>query len=282
MTVPKDVLIQEAVQALGLKDLGPIGAVGGQKAVRLVDAASGERQVLKVIAVDFATDEALKRAEREVSLLRSIANANVVLVKSELVELGSPPYGAAWVEEYLDGDDFGAIVGADPWSWDATRSMGIDVCNGLAEAHQRSVIHRDLSANNIRRLSDGSYKVLDFGFARHTLLSGVTVAGQPGTPGFLSPEHLNSYSGGPMKMSDVFQVGNLMYRALTGVLPIPYAGDDFEYVERVRRAAVTPLQTLRPDLSDDQASVVMRALHPQPARRFLDAAALRNALIGTP
>jgi serine/threonine-protein kinase len=282
MTVPNDALIQEAVEALALTDLGPIGAVGGQKAVRLVDAPNGERQVLKVIAVDFTTDEALKRAEREVSLLRSIANPNVVLVTSELVELGSPPHGAAWVEEYLDGEDFGAIVGTAPWSWAATRLMGIDVCNGLAEAHLRSVIHRDLSANNIRRLSDGTYKVLDFGFARHTLLSGVTIAGQPGTPGFLSPEHLNSYSGGPMKMSDVFQVGNLMYRALTGVLPLPYAGDDFEYIDRVRRAALTPLQTLRPDLSEDQAGVVMRALHPQPARRFLDAAALRNALIGTP
>lgn len=282
MTVPDDALIQEAVEALELRDLGPIGAVGGQKAVRLVDAPNGERQVLKVIAVDFATDEALKRAEREVSLLRSISNPNVVLVRSELVELGSPPRGAAWVEEYLDGEDFGAIVGTDPWSWDAVRLMGIDVCNGLAEAHQRSVIHRDLSANNIRRLSDGTYRVLDFGFARHTLLSGVTVAGQPGTPGFLSPEHLNSYSGGPMKMSDVFQVGNLMYRALAGTLPLPYTGDDFDYVERVRRAAVPPLQTVRPDLSADQAALVMRALHAQPARRFLDAAALRNALIGTP
>jgi serine/threonine protein kinase len=151
----------------------------------------------------------------------------------------------------------------------------------VADAHARSVIHRDLSANNIRQLSSGTYKVLDFGFARFTLLTGITFAGQPGTPGYLTPEHINSWSGGPMQMSDVFQVGNLLYRALAAVLPIPYAGNDADYIDRLRRASMTPLSALRPDLTPGQVAVVMRALHPQPARRFINAAALRDALLGT-
>lgn len=85
-----------------------------------------------------------------------------------------------------------------------------------------------------------------------------------------------------MPMSDVFQVGILMYAALTGVLPFAYTGDDNEYFERLKRGAMTPLETLRPDLQPDQVAVVVRALHPQPARRFLNAAALRDALRGAP
>jgi serine/threonine-protein kinase len=277
MTVADYTLVGEAVAALGLTDDGPIGAVGGQKAVRRV-SRDGRAFVLKVVALEFTTDETLKRAEREVLLLASIDNPNVVKVESELVELGSPVHGAAWVEEYLDGDDLGNLLDGTRWSWDDAKAMGVQVANGLAAGHEKAVIHRDLSANNVRRLANGAYKVLDFGFARHTLRSGLTVAGQPGTRGYLSPEHLNSYSGGPMQMSDVFQVGILMYTALSGVSPYPWTGDDHEYMSRLQSGAMRPLGDHRPDLSSAQLAAVQRALHPQPARRFRNAGALRDAL----
>lgn len=280
MTVADDDLVSEAVAALALTDEGPIGAIAGQKAVRRV-SRDGQTFVLKVVALEFTTDETLKRAEREVQLLASIDNPNVVKVKSDLVELGSPVHAAAWIEEYLDGDDLGNLIEGVQWSWADTKSMGAQVANGLAAGHEKSVIHRDLSANNVRRLSNGTYKVLDFGFARHTLRSGLTVAGQPGTRGYLTPEHLNSYSGGPMQMSDVFQLGILMYTALSGVSPYPWTGDDYEYMSRLRSGAMKPLGDHRPDLSTAQVEVVHRALHPQPARRFRNAAAFRDALEAT-
>lgn len=104
MTVADEALVREAAAALALTDDGPIGAVGGQKAVRRV-SRDGQTFVLKVVALEFTTDETLKRAEREVQLLADIDNPNVVKVESELVELGSPVHAAAWIEEYLDGDD---------------------------------------------------------------------------------------------------------------------------------------------------------------------------------
>lgn len=238
--------------------------------------------MLKVVALEFTTDETLKRAEREVQLLASIRNLNVVKVESDLVELGSPVHAAAWMEEYLDGDDLGNLLTGTPWTWADAKSMGVQVANGLAAGHEKSVIHRDLSANNVRRLSNGTYKVLDFGFARHTLRSGVTVAGQPGTPGFLTPEHLNSYSGGPMQMSDVFQVGILMYTALSGVSPYPWAGDDYEYISRLKSGSMKPIEEYRPELSSEKVGVLRRMLHPQPARRYRNAAVLRDALETTP
>lgn len=281
MTVANDILVGEAIAALGLSDEGPIGAVGGQKAVRRV-SREGQTFVLKVVALEFTTDETLKRAEREVQLLASIHNPNVVKVESTLIELGSPVHAAAWIEEYLDGDDLGNLLTGSQWKWADAKNMGVQVANGLAAGHEKSVIHRDLSANNVRRLSNGTYKVLDFGFARHTLRSGLTVAGQPGTPGFLTPEHLNSYSGGPMQMSDVFQVGILMYTALSGVSPYPWRGDDYEYISRLKNGAMKPLAEHRPDLTLQQVEVLHRALHSQPARRFRNAAALRDALEATP
>lgn len=277
VTQVTDEMIQLALDELEVSDLGAVGAVGGQKAVRKV--SDGTRDlVMKVIALTPSAPDALRRAEREVDLLAKLTSPHIVRVESTLRELGEPAVAAAWLEEYLDGEDLTALLGT-PWAWDDTAQLGYQISHGLAAGHEVGVIHRDLSSNNVRRLSDGTFKVLDFGFARHTLLSGITVAGQPGTRGFLSPEHLNSYSGGPMPSSDVFCVGILLFSALTGQLPIPWTGDDDDYLRRLAAVRLSAdLATVRPDLTPPQAALVMRCLHPQPARRFITAARLRDAI----
>lgn len=276
MTTVAPTLIAEACAALGVSDVNPIGAPGGQKAVRHVRRGTDDL-IMKVIAIRSSSPTTLTRAEREVELLKSLGSQHVVRVESDLVRLGNPVHGAAWLEEYLDGDDLTGHLGPQ-WSWAETARLGVEVANGLAVAHAAGVIHRDLSSNNVRRLSDGTYKVMDFGFARHTLRTGLTVAGQPGTPGFLSPEHLNAYSGVPMPASDVFGVGTLMYVALTGELPIPYTGDDADYVSRLSNVAIIDIAVKRPDLTTEQQALVRRTLHPQPARRFLNGRKLADVL----
>lgn len=270
-------LLSMALAELNVDDLGAIGADGGQKDVRKVKR-NGRDLIMKVISIAASSPDVLRRAEREVDLLRSIGSANVVRVESGLVELDEPVRGAAWLEEYLDGEDLTATLLNGKWTWSETEAMGAQVANGLAAGHRLEVVHRDLSSNNVRKLSDGSYKVLDFGFARHTLRSGLTVAGQPGTPGFCSPEHLNSYSGAPMPASDVFCVGILMYAALSGVMPIPYTGDDSDYISRLSRVAVQDLAELRSDLRPEHLAIVRRCMHPQPARRYRDGKSLAEAL----
>lgn len=269
-------LIIEASKALGVSDVGEIGATGGQKVVRHVVRGS-DNLVMKVIALRSSAPTTLKRAEREVELLKSLTSPRVVSVESDLITVGNPVHGAAWLEEFLDGDDLTAHLGS-PWSWTQAADLGYQVADGLAAAHAAGVIHRDLSPNNVRRLSTGTYKVMDFGFARYTLRSGLTVAGQPGTPGFLSPEHLNAYSGAPMPASDVFGVGILMYAALACEWPIPYNGDEADYVRRLERVEITDICLKRPDLTAEQLAIMRRMLHRQPARRFLNGKRLADAL----
>lgn len=277
MSAADSALIADACHALEVMDRGPIGAVGGQKAVRRVQRGSSDL-VLKVVAVTSSSPTTLTRAEREVDLLKSLNSPNVLKVESDLIPLGNPIHGATWLEEYLDGDDLTALLGSK-WSWRDAAVLGYEVAQGLAAAHAKGVIHRDLSPNNVRRLSDGTYKVLDFGFARHTLRTGITVAGQPGTPGYMSPEHLNAYSGAPMPASDVFGVGILMFQALTAKVPIPYFGDDADYAQRLHQVQlVSDIGAERGDLRAAQQSLVRRMLHPQPARRFINGQKLAEAL----
>jgi eukaryotic-like serine/threonine-protein kinase len=277
MSVADAALIAEACSALGVVDRGPIGAAGGQKAVHRVER-SGEDLVLKVVALTATSPTTLTRAEREVALLKSLNSPHVVKVVSDLIALGSPPHGATWLEEFLDGDDLSKLLGS-PWPWSDAARLGYEVALGLAAAHAEGVIHRDLSPNNVRRVSSGAYKVMDFGFARHTLRTGITGTGKPGTYGYHTPEHLNAYSGVPMPPSDVFGVGVLMYQALTGKIPIPYRGDDADYARRLQRAeVVADIGAKRPDLGADERAIVRRMLHAQPARRFRNGQKLADAL----
>jgi serine/threonine-protein kinase len=172
-----------------------------------------------------------------------------------------------WLEEYLDGDDLSDLLAAGPWDWSDARTLAIEVGRGLAALHEVKVVHRDLSANNVRRTTAGRFVVMDPGFARHTLRSGLTVGGQPGTPGFYSPEHLQSYSGAPTASSDVFCVGILLFAALTGSLPIPVGMDPADYLARLSRVEVLDIDGLRPGLPDDVKRLLRLLLHPQPARR---------------
>lgn len=268
-------LLTQACASLAVTPVRPLHE-GGQKHVYVVRDAAGDESVLKLIDLGAAADPAaLRRAHREVELLRSISHPNMVAVKSPLLELGMPPVGAAWLEELLDGTDLRFVPSR--WSPESLLELGIAVAAGLGALHEKRVVHRDLSPGNVQRLSNGTFKVIDPGFAKHTLLSGITVGGQPGTPGFMSPEHLQAYSGSPTPASDVFGCGSLVYFAATGAPPVPYKGNDVEYSQRLRVAQHTPLGDVRQDLPPRLVEVIERALHPQPARRYRNGSALSEA-----
>lgn len=272
-------LVGEAASVLGVKVVRDLRS-GGQKTVRLV-LRGAEELVMKVIALESGAPDALRRAQREVDLLQSVDDEHVVKVASDLAELGEPVRGAAWLEQYLEGQDLGELVDAE-WPWDEVAEMAVDVARGLSALHAVKVVHRDLSANNVRRLGNGQYVVMDPGFARHTLRSDLTIGAQPGTPGFLSPEHLLAYSAVPTAASDVFCVGILMFLTLTGHLPIPFTGDAAEYISRLARVETLKLEAFRTDLPDEVVDLVERCMHPQPARRFRNGQRLREALEALP
>lgn len=273
-------LIDEAAALHGVMVVRPLRQ-GGQKTVLLAQRPDGDELVLKVIAIGSSQPDALRRARREVELLARIDQPNVVKVASDLGELRDPPEGAAWLEEYLEGEDLSDVLGS-AWDWTDAKQMGLDVAKGIAVLHAEKVVHRDLSANNVRRRTTGSFVVMDPGWARHLDASRMTVGGQPGTPGYVSPEHLNGYSGAPTPASDVFCVGILLFFALTGQLPIPYTGDLGDYVNRLTSVTTIDLGALRPDLDPAAVALVDRCLHAQPARRYRNGARLAEALRNAP
>ena len=266
--------LEAAASALGVTDVVAMTR-GGQKVVYRATRGS-ELVILKIVRILGARDpNALERCHREVELLRSLQSPHIVRVASAIEILGPAPDAAAWLEEALDGDDLVEIFG-DPWGWSEVETFMSQVATGLDVMHSNGYIHRDLSAGNVRRTAAGTWKIMDPGFAKHLNRSSITGPWQPGTPGYMSPEHV-TLGGRILAASDVFCLGILAFRALTGALPFD-ASDPMDYRRRLLSADSPSVSLGRPDLSGPQAAIVDGCLERQPARRFLDAGELLDAL----
>lgn len=258
-------IVDQAVGALGVANPRTLNA-GGQKTVVEGDLHD-ERVAVKI--VDLATgpegpEVTLQRAQREFDALDGERNANLVGVRSEMLIIRDNDGAAqavAWAEEFIEGEALHELL-PTPWSWNDTEAMMKDVCNGLQALHDRGIVHRDLSAANVMRRATGGYVVLDPGYARFVDYTSITRAGQPGTPGHLTPEHYDPVAG-PEVRSDLFQLGILAFLTLTGDLPFP-ANDATSLL------AGTPesLSARRPDLSAARIAIVGRCLNRKPARRY--------------
>lgn len=268
-------IVDQAVKALGVTNPMILDA-GGQKAVVEGDL-NGEHVAVKIVELargPEGPETTLQRARREFDALDGERNAYLVGVRSEMLIINDDDGDAqavVWAEEFIDGEDLRETL-ATPWSWDDTKTMMKDVCIGLQALHDRGIVHRDLSEANVMRRATGGYVVLDPGYARFVDYTSITRAGQPGTPGHLSPEHYDPVDG-PEVRSDLFQLGILAFLTLTGDLPFP-ANDATPLL------AGTPesLSAKRPDLSAQRVAIIGRCLNRLPARRYRTLGDLLDAL----
>jgi len=145
------------------------------------------------------------------------------------------------------------------------------ICEGVHQAHLQGVVHRDLKPDNILIDHRGAPKVLDFGVARFSVDSGQesihTMTGQIlGTIAYMSPEQARG--AGIDARSDQFSLATILYELLTQRLPFETRG--YTVAQMMRTVAESdpyPIANLDPDLRGDAATIVHKALDPDPARR---------------
>ena len=264
-----------------------VEAVLGEGGMGVVVAAT-HVQLEKRVAIKFMLPAALEDRQAVERFLREARSA--VQLTSEhvarVLDVGTLESGAPYiVMELLEGRTLEELVlerGPLPVG-DAVEYV-VQVCEAVAEAHGRNIVHRDLKLANLfltQRVDKGALvKVLDFGLskvigpnAKARLTRDLAIMG---TPEYMSPEQLRS-SADVDTRADLWSLGVILFELLTGQTPFQ-APSMPEVCALVLHEPPRSLLELAPDVPEALVAVIERCLEKEPDRRFQDVASFAEAL----
>jgi serine/threonine-protein kinase len=264
--------------------VAPLGKGGMGEVYRARDLRLGREVAVKVVPEELAQDpQRLARFEREARAVAALAHPNILVLHDFGSEQGVP----FAVTELLEGVDLRGRLAGGALPWREAVAIGAAVADGLAAAHAKGILHRDLKPGNLFLTADGRVKILDFGLARveaPTPSDLETATYDPvqtesgvvmGTAGYMPPEQL---LGLPVDgRGDLFALGCVLFEMVAGRRP--FGG---------RTAAATAAAVLHeppPPLADfgvrvpgEVERLIRRCLHKQPERRVQSARDLAIAL----
>src|SRR5215813_2156869 len=262
--------------------LSILGTGGMAEVYRARDTRLGRDVALKVVNEALAGDpELVRRFEQEARLAGSLNHPNLVAV----YDVGQQDGAAYFITELLKGEALRHRLSRGRIPIQTALDWGAQLAQGLAAAHARGIIHRDVKPENVFVTSDGHVKLLDFGIAklseqsrvdgRHGILDdtvtptgGATQTGAIlGTPAYMSPEQVR---GEPVDArTDIFSLGAVLHEMLSGQRPFP--GSPLESSHAILRDEPPPLPD---EVPAAVARVVQRCLAKEPDRRFQSASDL--------
>jgi predicted Ser/Thr protein kinase len=198
---------------------GRIGRGGMGMVYRAYDEVLEREVAVKTLTLEGSLDdESRRRFAIEAKAAARLQHPNIITVY-ELGEDRGLPFIAM---ELLPGTDLDALMrSGEPLMLQEKLDLVIQVCRGLAYAHEHKIVHRDIKPSNVRVLEDGTVKIMDFGIAKLGG-TGVTKAGMMvGTVHYMSPEQIRGQT--LDGRSDLFSVGVILYELLAGRRP--FVGD---------------------------------------------------------
>jgi serine/threonine protein kinase len=270
------------------------GGMGEVWLAERADDAFHKHVAVKLVHHGTVAPETLERFRTEREALARLEHPNVV----RLLDGGTTADGVPFfVMEYVDGDPIESYCEVRALSLAERLRLFLQVCAAVEHAHRLLIVHRDIKPSNVLVTPDGTVKLLDFGIAKLLdpqpgMLQLTRTSLTPATPAFASPEQL---AGAPATTSsDVYALGVLLYRLITGQHPYPLVSRHIAEVARVVRdtspgrpsqaaAAATPEEqhdghlplptvqarrTWSRQLRGDLDNIALTALRKEPERRY--------------
>ena len=262
--------------------LDPIGRGGMGRVYEVEHARTGRRLAMKVLAPKLAgSRDVVRRLIREGAAISKLHSPNTV----QVFDYGMTNGLAYIVMELVRGETLSKTLRENgPIRPERAMKLVLDVCASLREAHEKGIVHRDIKPDNVMLVRDArgeeAAKVVDFGLAKVFYRDGVEIVSSAGmvmgTPQYMSPEQIRGSGVDPR--SDVYSVGVLLYRMLTGHRP--FSGNMSAILSgHLTKRPVSPHQRApEAGISERLSDIVMMALAKDPGDRFQSVVALTNAL----
>ena len=273
-----------------LKLVRELGAGSMGRVYECVDTRTGRLVALKLINRDKATPGMISRIQREARIQAQCNHPNIV----RLLETGSDDGIPYLVMEHVSGGNLGEFLKHDRFTPAESAACLSQIARGIAAAHALGVLHRDLKPANIllqgwnhqpgKRLETVSHnrltpKVTDFGLAKLVDQDSVVTSTHVivGTPAYMSPEQVTGSAVKLTPASDIYALGVIFYKLLTG--HVPFAGDDHAELFHAiaNRRPIAP-RSLRTGIPHDLETICLKCLEKEPASRYRSANELADDL----
>jgi eukaryotic-like serine/threonine-protein kinase len=259
-----------------------LGAGGMGEVYRARDSRLRREVAVKVLPPSFAKDtDRLRRFEQEARMVGALNHPNILAIYDVGEQAGTPYL----VSELLEGQSLREHMQGGPIPQRKAVDYGMQIARGLAAAHEKGVVHRDLKPDNIFVLNDGRIKILDFGLAKliqddaltsaHPDLQTVdqehpaTTPGHVmGTVGYMAPEQVRGQ--GADHRSDVFALGAILYEMLTGKRAFK-RDSSVETMNAILKEEPPELEAAVSGLNPGLDRVVRHCLEKNPVQRFQSA-----------
>ncbi len=227
-----------------------------------------DTQLRRTVALKFLPRETLDEEEVKARLLREAQAAagldhpNICAVHGIHEEEGETFIAMA----YIDGPSLAEKIKERPLPLEEALSIATQIAEGLHEAHEHGVVHRDIKPQNILLTAKGQVKILDFGLASLTGRSKLTKTGTTlGTPAYMAPEQLEGRK--VDRRADVWALGCVLYEVLTQKTPF-----DADYEQAIGYGILNedpePVTAQRAGLPTEIDRLITKALAKDPDHRY--------------
>jgi WD40 repeat protein/tetratricopeptide (TPR) repeat protein len=229
-----------------------------------------------ILAGEHASAEQRARFQTEAEAVGRLQHANIVQIFQVGKQAGKPFLAM----EYVDGGSLAQKLTGTPLPSRPSAELVQTLARAVQAAHERGIVHRDLTPANVLLTADGVPKITDFGLAKLIIGAGATQTHSGaimGTPSYMAPEQAAGQAREISPAADVYALGAILYELLTG--RPPFRGETpLETMLQVRTEEPVPPRRLQPKLPLDLETICLKCLHKTPHQRYISAAALADDL----
>ncbi|MDR1159137.1 MAG: Stk1 family PASTA domain-containing Ser/Thr kinase [Syntrophomonadaceae bacterium] len=230
---------------------------------------------LKILKDEFSKDAGfIERFRTEALAAAQLSHPNI----ANIYDVGHDEDVYYIVMEYIEGMNLKELIRADaPFTIVQAINVASMVLDGLHQAHERGIIHRDIKPQNIIITNDGVAKVADFGIAKATTKKTITFDGNIiGSVHYIAPEQAK---GEPVsRATDLYSTACIIYEMLTGQMPFDAESTITVALKHIHEMPLPPHE-INPDIPEELEAIVMKAMAKDPALRYGTAQDMRNALV---
>jgi serine/threonine protein kinase len=230
---------------------------------------------VKILKEEFSNDYAfVGKFKTEALAAARLSHPNIV----NIYDVGQQDGVYYIVMEYVEGKTLKQVIAEQaPLTVAKAVDIGVMICDGIQQAHEKGIIHRDIKPHNILITNNGIVKVADFGIAQAISKKTITFGGNiVGSVHYISPEQAKGEPVTPA--TDIYSLGCVLYEMLTGKIPFDAESPVTVALKHIHDDPISPRQ-INERIPPALEGIIFQCMDKIPARRFASAEQLRNALL---